>query len=238
MTQVNGLDLSNVSSGGLPQGWLSANEILGKDDFLNLLVVQLQNQDPLEPLQDTEFIAQLAQFSSVEQLKNINDGIAANAQLDYLLSQTISNTLATQLIGKYVKASGNSIELSSGDKAVLSFDLGGDASTVKIKIYDSNGSLVRTLEQKDLEAGFHEITWDGENSDGVDLASGLYTFSVAAENSEGEAIKATTMIAGRVDGVSYDNNTAYLIIDGRKILFSNILEICQSEERSPSGNGS
>ncbi|MGA9120044.1 MAG: flagellar hook capping FlgD N-terminal domain-containing protein, partial [Bacteroidota bacterium] len=85
----------------------TASNQLGKDDFLKLLVTQLQNQDPLNPLQGTEFVAQLAQFSSLEQLTNINSSLEQNIQSNQLMTQSIGNSLAATLVGKDVRASSN-----------------------------------------------------------------------------------------------------------------------------------
>jgi flagellar basal-body rod modification protein FlgD len=133
--------------------------------------------------------------------------------------------MATQLIGKEIKASGNSLELGADNKPNLSFKLDGFASDIEIKIYDSDGTLVRTLEESDLDSGTHTVAWDGENENGSRVGNGSYTFSVEAENAEGESIKSTTLITGYVEGVSYSDGAAYLIVDGRKIIFGNILEI-------------
>ena len=118
------------------------NSAMGKDEFLNLLVTQLKYQNPLEPMDDTQFVAQLAQFSSLEKLTDINTTLQSSTQLDYVLSQTIANTMATTLIGKEVIAEGKDIIHSYDQSDSLSFKLGGDASETEIKIYNDSGALV------------------------------------------------------------------------------------------------
>ncbi|MCP4633265.1 MAG: flagellar hook capping protein [candidate division Zixibacteria bacterium] len=228
MTSVNTVyDAASyeAANGGQLSGLFDTEQVMGKNDFLTLLVSQLQNQDPFEPMKDTEFVAQLAQFSSLEQLQNLNTNVMSSTELDYLLSQTISNTLATQLIGKEITASGNSIELSSENKPNLSFKLDGFASNIKINIYSSDGSLIKTLEETELDSGIHDIAWDGKNESGSRVGNGTYTFSIEAENATGDTIRSTPLISGYVEGVSYADGSAYLIVDGRKIIFGNILEI-------------
>ena len=116
---------------------------LGKNDFLNLLVTQLKYQNPLEPIKDQEFVAQLAQFSQLEQLENMSESLTTNTQVDYVMSQTIANTMATTLIGKTVVAEGADFQLIAGENADLSFNLGTDAATVTVTIRNSSGSAVR-----------------------------------------------------------------------------------------------
>jgi len=231
MSQINNINPTYGSSPdqatprGLPTDFFSTNAVLGKDDFLQLLVTQLRHQNPFEPMEDKEFIAQLAQFSSLEQLQNLNSNVMANSDLDYLLSQTISNSMATQLIGKEIVASGNSLELANQNNPRISYRLIDDASKVTIKIFDSDGNLVRTLEQTDKSSGINHLNWDGKNDSGSQVPSGDYTFSVSAENSAGEAVTAMALRTGYVDGVTYSNGIAYLMINGEKIPLGDIIEV-------------
>ncbi len=119
-------------------------DILGKDDFLKLLTSQLKYQNPLEPMNDQEFVAQMTQFSSLEQLQNMNSTLSQNAQWNMLLSQTINNTMATSLIGKEITADSNAIGISGGDGADISFQSADFALTGTITIYDEKGNVVRT----------------------------------------------------------------------------------------------
>ena len=102
------MDMNNVTflaeTGSNYQTPNAADRILDKDDFLELLIAKLSNQDPLDPMQDEDFVAQLAQFSSLEQLSNMNENLMQDIQWNYMLSQTISNTMATSLIGRTVRA--------------------------------------------------------------------------------------------------------------------------------------
>lgn len=201
------------------------NSALGKDEFLNLLVTQLRYQDPLEPMKDTEFVAQLAQFSSLEQLSNINSSLDTSSQLNYILSQTIANTMATTLIGKEIVANGDQIYHSYNEEDALHFDLGDDAQTVEVKIYDDNGALVRTITAEDMDEGMNSLAWDGEDDSGANVAAGTYTFSVTAKDSEGKDINVQTRRVGIVESVRYEEGQGYLIIDGQRIAMSDIIEV-------------
>ena len=208
---------------------------LGKDDFLNLLVTQLRYQDPMEPLQDSDFVAQLAQFSSLEQLSNINTSLGYSTQLDYVLSQTIANTMATTIIGKEVVAEGNSIYHKYDEDSRISFDLNADAHNVEVKIYNEAGTLIRTITEQDLEQGMNHITWDGKDSSGSNVAGGDYTFEVTAKDSSDEAVGVETRLVGIVESVRYEDGQGYLIVGGRQIDMSDIIEI---NLPSDSGSGS
>ncbi|MEE9553073.1 MAG: flagellar hook capping FlgD N-terminal domain-containing protein [candidate division Zixibacteria bacterium] len=198
---------------------------LGKNDFLNLLVTQLRYQNPMEPLKDSDFVAQLAQFSSLEQLENINTGLSYASELDYMLSQTIANTMATTIIGKEVVAEGNTIYHMSGSDDNLHFKLSGAAQNIEIQVYNQSGGLVRTINSDDLDEGMNSISWDGKDDGGTNVAEGEYTFSVTATDTEGESVNVETRVVGIIDSVRYENGMGYLMIGGQKISMSDIIQI-------------
>ena len=151
---------------------------LGGDEFLQLLVAQLQNQDPLSPMESQEFAAELAQFSSLEKLASIDDTLAESVSTDLVLTQAINNTLASTLLGQEVTAVGNSFAHTQGDENTLSFRLGQYAETVDVVIYDGNGNEVRRIAAGSRNNGEHNIEWDGLGQDGREMLSGDFTFQV------------------------------------------------------------
>lgn len=201
------------------------NSRLGKDDFLNLLVTQLRYQNPLEPLKDSDFVAQLAQFSSLEQLESINSSLGYSAELDYILSQTIANTMATTIIGKEVVAEGNAIYHSHDSNDDLHFKLDADAADIEINIYNDGGTLIRTIKLEDLEKGMNSYNWDGEDDSGTKVGGGEYTFSVSATDTAENVVGVQTRIVGIVESVRYENSQGYLVIGGQKISMSDIIQI-------------
>jgi flagellar basal-body rod modification protein FlgD len=198
---------------------------MGKDEFLQMLVAQLRHQDPLSPMESQDFAAQLAQFSSLEELSSIDDSVSEGVDVDMILTQAINNTLATTLIGKQVIAYGNSIEFKEGSPADLSFRLSDLAEEIDITIYGEDGSVVRTITVNSLAQGEHTFPWDGENDQGEQMPDGSYTFGVSARDKDGNIVEASTISRGYVSSVKYENGIAILMVNGREIKFSDVLEI-------------
>jgi flagellar basal-body rod modification protein FlgD len=156
---------------------------LGKDDFLKLLVTQLRYQDPLEPLDQNQFLAQTAQFSSLEELQSIGRSIEA-------LKTTTANASLTQgagLLGKTAKVATGTVGFDGVAEAPLALTLDGAASHVKVEILDGQGKVLRTLTTGAAPAGQIAVTWDGKDDAGSGLLSGTYGYRVSATGSGGAA---------------------------------------------------
>ena len=170
------------------------------NNFLLLLTTQLQNQDPLSPLDTNQFTEQLVQFTNVEQ------AIKTNAKLDQLIYLQGTNQLtgALDYVGKTVEVDSVVLDLSDG-AATMTYDLASNAEDATIEIMDEDGNVVRTLTVEGT-AGRHEVTWDGKDGSGATLPDGLYGFVVKAVDSEGRTVPARQGTTGRV--------TAIEMIDG------------------------
>jgi flagellar basal-body rod modification protein FlgD len=199
---------------------------LGKDDFLSLLITQMQNQDPLDPMKGTEFASQLAQFSSLEQLTNINTNLGQSLAAQGTLSSSISNALAATFIGKDVRATADTFQYSAPANVKLGYSLSAPADSVVVKVYDSAGNVVRTMNGT-KDTGDNSITWDGTNDSGQSVGAGTYTFKVQAADSGGSKYDATTFLFGKVSGVRFKSDGTVFVIDGVEISIANILEIMQ-----------
>lgn len=187
--------------------------VIGKDVFLRLLTTQLQYQDPLAPTGSTEFVAQLAQFTQLEQTANTNETLSSLVQSN----RSLNNYGAAGLMGKTVRVDGGSVALSEGGSAELSYSLEGDANRVIAQIVDVSGNVLRAIEVGAQEKGAQYLPWDGRDANGNLLAEGDYDFNISATNLAGGPIRATTISTGLVTGVVYENNTPYLIVGGNKV---------------------
>jgi flagellar basal-body rod modification protein FlgD len=183
----------------------SSNDEMSKTDFLTLLITQLQNQDPTNPQDSSEFASQLAQFSSLEQLMNLNDSLTT-------LQTSSDASAANALIGKDVLYDGDTLSIATSGSTpdAINFALSADASTTTIKIYNSDGDLVRTIDAGAQNGGTDSVSWDGLDSSGNALAAGDYTFTVTATDSSGTAVTSATLIREEVIGVMLSDSTYYL----------------------------
>lgn len=201
-------------------------DINSKNDFLKLLTTQLKYQNPLEPMNSQEFAAQLAQFSSVERLMNIENALTKSAEQSSQLNQVMSNNLAASLIGKTVRSEGDSINHISGNSEVLQYDLPSAAKLAIIDIKDSAGTVVRKYVVGQQETGGHSIKWDGKGENGDVLPDDFYSFEVNAQDAEGNKVTATQYQVGIIEGVRYvPGGQPQVIINGKEVSLSNILEI-------------
>jgi flagellar basal-body rod modification protein FlgD len=171
-----------------------------RDDFLKLLIAQLQNQDPLSPLDNQEFAVQLATFNSLEQLLGVNEKLEGLQSKQLLTSQLNS----AALIGKQVTTNGNQLSLMDGSDPTLRYQLASPAARVVVNIQNSRGELVRQLEFGSQQVGEQSVRWDGKDASGKRLSSGVYTFEVNAFDPAGKKVSVSTRAQGLVTGVSFD----------------------------------
>lgn len=197
------------------------NNVMGKDDFLTLLVAQLQHQDPLNPSESTEFTAQLAQFSSLEQLQNVNANLAGFE----VYQATLNNIQSSGFIGKTVTAAGSTIGVNQGVSDPIRFDLSADAASVYIQIYDPYGNFVTDIPAGAMPVGEQQVTWDGRNANGSDVDDGFYTFNVMAVDSDGTMVPATSYTTGVVTGIDYKTGSTNLVINDYEIPISSVVRV-------------
>jgi flagellar basal-body rod modification protein FlgD len=197
----------------------SAQTIAGNyDTFLNMLTTQLQNQDPLSPMDTNQFTSQLVQFSSVEQQLQTNTYLQSMMQA----SQDSSNSGVVSYIGKTVTSSGVSSDLSNG-QATWNFNLP-SAATVSVSIKDSTGSTVYS-ETGSMPQGSGAFNWNGKTSSGGVAPDGTYTISIDAQDSSGGFVAATTETNGVVTGVDLSGSTPKLLVGNTSLLLGNITSV-------------
>ena len=210
--------LDATSAGGVAKK-SDAKDI--NDRFLKLLVAQMKNQDPLNPLDNAQVTTQMAQISTVTGIDNLSDTVAK------LLDQfTGLQTLqAAQLNGHDVLVAGNRLQLAAGSTAMGAVDLPGDATSLSVEIRDANGLLVRTLDLGARTGGITRFNWDGLTDGGVATAAGNYTFTALAKAGSSEFAPATLM-AGRVEGVRNEGGTVQLMLSGiGAVAYSDVKQI-------------
>jgi len=200
--------------------------------FLKLLVAQLTHQDPMNPMEDTDMTGQLAQFSSLEKLTSINEGIENLGQ-----AQERTDMLnAVSFIGKSIKASGYNISKEGTTVSKIFYGTGEALGGVKINVYDEDGAIVRTVVLGAKQPGSYEFEWDGRNDKGTLLPDGTYSVGILGEDTEGKAVMIRTEMAGEVSGIVQENGTSYLRLkDGRYVNFANVTEIVSSGSTEEDG---
>lgn len=198
---------------------------MDQTDFLTLLVAQLNCQDPLDPMDDKDMTGQLAQFSSLEQLTNINTGIKSMVD-----AQNQGSMLsAVGFIGKGVKADGYSLSKSGDSVSTVYYSLGESVANMQVNIYAEDGTLVRTDVIGAKSSGEFQYTWDGKNTSGTSMADGTYGVAIIAEDSSGSPVLVQSKISGEVSGVVTSSGTTMLQLkDGRTIPLSSVSEVVAS----------
>lgn len=198
---------------------------LGKDDFLKLMLEQLKYQDPLNPMESNEYSAQLAQFSSLEQLQNMNTSLKESLNANYALATAVNNTMSTNLIGKEVKLRGSEIFYTGQDSHKLAYKLGADAKSAQIKIKDESGKVVRTIDLENTKAGEYRVDWDFKDNAGKQLSHGKYTVSLEAEGVSSGDIATELYQVGLVNAMRFTETGSKVVINDREYALSDVYEI-------------
>jgi flagellar basal-body rod modification protein FlgD len=202
-------------------GALGANQQISQHQFLTLFIEQLKNQDPLSPLEPDQLTAQLAQFSSLEQLTGIN------TRLDSLTGSIRQSTTSAMLslLGKQVSIDGGKLVVREGEEARATYQLDA-AAEVSATVRDAGGTVVRVLDLGTQTAGAHELLFDGEDADGQQLADGTYRLEIAAL---APGAKAPTPVSAQtfavVDGVDLEGDPPTLLVGGSRIPLADVREV-------------
>lgn len=210
------------ASGSIAEA-MGGNKSLDRDAFLKLLVAQLRYQDPLEPKENSEFVAELAQFSSLEQTMGIND------RLDMLSMQQrgSANTQVVDLVGKTATVRGNLATLdATGAPVPVQFTLNAASAVTRVVVSDDAGREVRTLELGPQSGGTVSTMWDGRNDSGVLQPPGRYNVTVHARGENEEAISVTQKVAGIVQSVSFDKGYPEITLEsGLAVPVADLLKV-------------
>jgi flagellar basal-body rod modification protein FlgD len=196
------------------------------DTFLTLLTAQLKNQDPLSPMDSTQFTQQLTQMTGVQQQLLTNDLLTS------LLAAQNGGGLAngSNYIGKDVTAVWSADKLTDG-KATWNYELGSDATDVKLSVLDSTGKVVWSGKGSEMKTGTHEFSWDGKTTAGGQMSDGgVYTLKVSATNSVGGTVDSQVLMTGTVTGVELYDNVPYLNVGNTNIPLSTVISLQKKAE--------
>ena len=224
---VTGTTTPAATSGN---GALASSTGLDKDSFLKLLVAQISHQDPLSPMQGTEFVTQLSQFAMVEQ------SIAQSTSLSTLSNQIggVANNEATSLVGKTVTLRGRALAFDGTNAATTSVNLASATASTKVDIVDANGDVVRSLDMGGKAAGQMSITWDGKMANGQKAPAGSYTVKVTAQDATGAAVTAAQDVTGTVKSIGFDKGYPELVLDnGATGSVADLVSVSQPASTAP-----
>jgi flagellar basal-body rod modification protein FlgD len=211
LTGLNGSPTSTATS--------TDNVAAQKSEFMNLLVAQMQNQDPLNPTDSTQFVSQLAQFSALEQQATTND------KLDSLTQAQESSARANlvSMVGKTVTANASSITVdASGGSPPLSVHLDGPVRSCTVSLVDSTGKTVRTIDLGAQGGGDVPVNW---TASGGAIAGGTYTVQVKATSTSGDAVNASSQIKGVVQSLGFNNGVSTFDVGGAQVQPSDIVSV-------------
>lgn len=191
------------------------------DNFLLLLTTQLENQDPLSPMDTNEFTQQLVAFTEVEQSIKTNDRLAQ--LIDLQLGNQL--TSAANYIGRNIEAESPFLSLDGGE-ATLTYGLTASATRTTIQIQDESGQVVRTV-TGETDPGLHRLDWDGTDDDGKPLPDGIYRAVVTAVDGDDAPIQVATGTVGRVTGVEVIDGQVALSLNGLKIPINKVVSVTE-----------
>ena len=202
---------------------------LAKDfsQFLTLLTTQLQNQDPLAPMDSTEFTNQLVQFSQVEQQIN------SNQKLDDLVALQLSSisTVALGYVGMDISYISSDMNYDGSTPVDINYALSSEAVSAKVNIYDEEGTLVYTADAP-KDTGTNKFTWGGIKTNGEAVEAGTYTVKIDAIDKENKAIENSTVVSGHVKGIETQNGVVYVLVGDRAVAISSIVNATKPSESS------
>jgi flagellar basal-body rod modification protein FlgD len=197
---------------------------MGADTFMKLLVAELKNQDPSQPMDARQMVEQLSQLSGVQKLTEIDD------KLTSLQSGSTATTSlqSSGLIGRTVSAKTNHLSVTDGlTQPSGSYQLQGNAKDVTIKVMNADGTVVRSLDAGALKGGSQSFKWDGNMDNGKRADTGAYSFQVSAVDDKGIPVPASSEVSGLVTEVTYENGAPEVVVGGAHVALSDVTSIAQ-----------
>jgi len=221
MNSVSGV--TGAAAQGNPAAGLGASQSGGlKEEFLTLLVTQLKQQDPLNPQDGQQFVAQLAQFSTLESMKNVESAMG-DLSIAGLLQ---ANTQSASFIGRDVLVAGDSFDYSGKGQVEMGYVVDGKAEEVQIEILDADGNVVDTI-QKGAQSGEQTFKWGVSSRDEAGPPAGKYTLRITAKDADGNEVGVPeTRVRATVESIRFVNNIAhYVLSNGDEALLGQLREM-------------
>lgn len=218
---MNVSSLSSTSPAGTPtSAGPKRKTSLSQEDFLNLFITQLKNQNPLEPLDNYQMASQMAQFNSLDSLNRIQQTL----QTLGAYQASMNGLQATGLIGKQAEVEGHFLTIKGGKVSDSYYQLS-RPGRVKILIYDERGQLIRTLEEGIKDITKQKVVWDGKSQTGIQQPDGKYLFQVAALDEKGEPVPARLSSVDVITGIHFENGIIYLNVGSEKVTLQDVRAI-------------
>ena len=213
-------DPNFVDSSKKPRG--VGNTELNKDAFFKLMMAQLKNQNPLSPMESHEMAANLAQFTALEQLFNVNENLTGLKKVQ----EPNANYQLMSFVGKTVTADSSQIQRAKGDTIhELKYQLPADAAEVKITVEDTSGQVIRTSLQKNLKKGENRFSWNGVQDDGQTARAGEYNVKFEAKGADGKNVAIQSRFSGRITGLNFGAQGPVLMMGNQSIRLSDIKKV-------------
>jgi flagellar basal-body rod modification protein FlgD len=219
---------SSVANEGTTKLFDKGSKALGKQDFLELLVTQLKFQDPLQPTENTEFVAQLAQFSNLEGTQNINKSVEdLGTEIKGMVSTqqasatTMSNSSATSLLGKTVRVDAKKFFFDPAKPEGVTIDLNSSKANSVLSILNADGEIVNAIGLP--EAGDRKVKWNGQKADGTTAPQGTYTVKVTTP--DGKTETGYTYLQDVVTGIGYSKDGLKLELRGQQATLDQIMHV-------------
>ena len=214
--------LNNATTGRNP-----GTDSLKKEDFLNLLMAQVTNQDPLNPMDSQGMMDQLTSMGSLEQLVNLNQEMGKLNSTQ----QEIVRSNAYSFLDKDVTIKGGLARVTSGASPDIQFQLPREAASVHVFITDEQGNPVRSMDLGQMAGGTHGIPWNARDKDGDTVSDGSYRYTVAARSVDDQSIPAELLMRGKVSGIKFIEGRPVVLMNGMPIDTRSIVEISNASQR-------
>ena len=194
---------------------------LGRDSFMKLFLAQMNHQDPLNPMDTSQFGSQLAQFSTLEQLYNANENLESIKGIQ----SNDSKYNALGLMGKEIQAQSNALLLNDDSPAKGAFYIDTAAEACTVRIYDEKGKAVKDIDLEDLPAGTHDFEWDGRDVNGNRMDAGVYHYEVSAISPDGDMLSAEKYLEGTVTRISLFEEEPVIYVNDTPLSMEQIVNI-------------